>query len=341
MVTFFDAFAGAGGFHLALSSVGFECVGACEIDKFARHTYRTNFEYTPVWEDMSNLPYDELPDFDILTGGFPCQSFSTAGQRKGFDDPRGNLMWDMLELVKRKQPKAVIFENVKGFTTAEDGKYVKALQDELSSMGYSSTYKVLNSKNFGLPQSRERMYMLATNQTVFGVPAADMINLPEKPLFSEVSTPRVGDILEESVHPKYTLSDKMWVWLAKRAKDLEERGSGFNAYTLVDADTPYTRTIPKRYYKDGKEALLVQEGKNPRRLTPREIARLQGFPDSFRFPVSDTQAYQQMGNAISVPVAKNVALRLCDLFSWVYFGLPESEMSTRVFNNAVVGENNE
>ena len=291
-LTFIDLFAGIGG--LRLGFMGNKCVFSSEWDKYAQITYQFNFGHKPSG-DITKIKEKDIPKFDMLLAGFPCQPFSHAGLKKGFGDSRGTLFFDVARIIKHHKPKVVFLENVKGFKNHDQGNTFKVIQNTLQDMGYKVYAKVLNARDFGVPQNRERIYIIGFLDDVdFDFP---------KPLKVKV---KLGDILDRNVDEKYTISNKLWAGHRRRKKEHERKGNGFG-YCLFDKDSEYTSTISARYYKDGSEILINQSKKNPRKLIPREAARLQGFPESYKIPVSDTQAYKQFGNSVAVPVIKQLA----------------------------------
>lgn len=302
--TFIDLFAGIGGIRLGFESIGGECVFTSEWNSYAKKTYQENFSEIP-YGDITKIKPDEIPAFDVLLAGFPCQPFSQAGLKKGFDDTRGTLFFDIARIVKHHQPKVVFLENVKNLAGHDKGNTLKVIVKTLEDMGYKVFTKILNAKNFGLPQNRARIYIIGFKENV-------RFEFPEEP---NIPT-RLGDILEKEVDKKYTISDKLWAGHQRRLIEHREKGNGFG-YCLFNEESKYTSTISARYYKDGSEILIEQKGKNPRKLTPREAARLQGYPDDFAIPVSDTQAYKQFGNSVAVPVIKALAKKILetDIFS--------------------------
>jgi DNA (cytosine-5)-methyltransferase 1 len=296
-VTFIDLFAGIGGMRLGFESAGFACVFSSEWDKYAQQTYQANFNETPHG-DITQIPAKDIPPHDILLAGFPCQPFSNAGLKKGFDDTRGTLFFDVLRIIHHHGPKVVFLENVKGLVSHDKGRTLEVILERLKSCGYTVYWKVLNAKDFGVPQNRQRIYIIAFRENV-------LFSWPQPPC-----TPtRLGDVLEREVDKKYYLTDKQWTYHQERKARHKAKGNGFG-YSSVDADSPYAHTLSARYYKDGSEILIKQDNANPRRLTPRECARLQGFPDSFIIPVSDTQAYKQFGNSVAVLVIKALAHKI-------------------------------
>lgn len=296
--TFIDLFAGIGGIRLGFESIGGECVFTSEWDTPAQKTYQTNFGEVP-YGDITKISPEEIPAFDMLLAGFPCQPFSQAGLKKGFEDTRGTLFFDVARIVEYHKPKVVFLENVRNLATHDKGNTLRVIIETLNKLGYKVTYKILNAKNFGVPQNRARIYIIAFKDSTVDFVFPEDLNIKT----------RLGDILEKNVDPKYTISDKLWAGHQRRKKEHKEKGNGFG-YSLFNADSEYTSTISARYYKDGSEILIEQKGKNPRKLTPREAARLQGFPDSYIIPVSDNQAYKQFGNSVAVPVIKTLAKKI-------------------------------
>lgn len=307
--TFIDLFAGIGGFRMALQDLGGKCVFSSEWDKFAQETYKANYGERPFGDITKEETKKHIPKhFDILCGGFPCQPFSIAGVSKkislgrkhGFDDEKqGNLFFHVAEIIETHRPKAFFLENVKNLVSHDKGNTFKVIKQTLEDLGYSFDHKVLDGKHF-VPQHRERTLMVGFDKKVYGKDV--------KFDFSKVELPephrKIKDILESKVDTKYTLSDKLWNYLQDYAKKHKEKGNGFG-FGLVDLNG-ITRTMSARYYKDGAEILIPQKGKNPRRLTPKECALLQGYPNDFKIPVSDNQAYRQFGNSVVMPLIQSV-----------------------------------
>ena len=304
-VRFIDLFAGIGGIRLAFTSKNTECVYSSEWDKFAQTTYAANFKHVPDG-DITAVDAAMIPPFDLLLAGFPCQPFSNAGLKRGFEDTRGTLFFDVARIIKHHRPRMVLLENVKGFAKHDKGNTMRVVTDTLEQLGYNVSAQILNAKDFGLPQNRERIYIVGLKRKLFG-PTPFTFPIPPKP------NTRLGEILEPKVAPKYTLSDALWAGHVRRKAEHVRKGNGFG-YSLFKPSSTYTSTISARYYKDGSEILVSQRSKNPRRLTPREAARLQGFPDSFKIPVSDGQAYKQFGNSVAIPVVRAIATRMIKLF---------------------------
>lgn len=295
-----DLFAGIGGIRLGFENAskhGIECVFTSEWDKFSVETYQANFGKSSIHGDITQVSLEDIPEHDILLAGFPCQPFSQAGLKKGFADTRGTLFFDIERILKDKQPKALLLENVKQLRGHDKGKTLETILGHLKKIGYENLqYQVLKARDFGLPQNRERIYIVGflDNDIMFNFP---------NPTFEKT---KVGNILEPTVNEKYTLSDKLWAGHQRRKKANKLNGKGFG-YSIVNAESEYTNTISARYYKDGSEILIKQPNKNPRKLTPREAARLQGFPETFKIVVSDTQAYRQFGNSVAINVVEHVA----------------------------------
>lgn len=304
--TFIDLFAGIGGMRLAFKKQGGTCVFSSEWDKFAQQTYAENFQEVPAG-DIRLIDEKEIPAHDVLSAGFPCQPFSHAGLKMGFDDARGTLFFDIARIIRHHQPKLVLLENVKGFLSHDKGNTFQVVTSILDELGYEVHTKVLNAKDFGLPQNRERAYIVAINRKL-------TTSLPFDFPKSRASKKLVGDILEPRVPKKYTISDRLWAGHQRRLVEHRARGNGFG-YSIFNSKSEYTSTISARYYKDGSEILISQRNKNPRKITPREAARLQGFPESFRIPVSDAQAYRQFGNSVAVPVVSAIAKQMMRLIN--------------------------
>lgn len=301
---FIDLFAGIGGIRTAFEPFG-ECVFSCEWDVKAQETYEANFGHKPVG-DIRTVNEKEIPDHDILLAGFPCQPFSIAGVSKkkslgrehGFlDETQGTLFFDIARIIKEKQPQAFLLENVKNLRSHDKGNTFKVIKKVLEDLGYTVYSEVINARGL-VPQNRERIYIVGFKKPLkFEFPV-----IPK-------GGPPLHTILEANVEEKYTLSDKLWNYLQAYKEKHAKKGNGFG-FGLADLNS-YSRTLSARYYKDGSEILIPQgEGKNPRKLTPRECARLQGFPDSFKIVVSNTAAYKQFGNSVAVPVVSLIAERI-------------------------------
>ncbi len=297
-----DLFAGIGGIRQAFQRQGGYNVYSSEWDKFAQTTYRINFGETPDG-DITQVNENDIPDHDILLAGFPCQPFSQAGLHKGFEDARGTLFFDVARIVKAKRPKAFMLENVKQLKGHDKGNTIRVILSVLDELNYYvPDPQVLNAYHFGVPQNRERIIIVGFNKDYLPENYEEF-KYPEGHIDDSV---RVGNILETNVGDRFTISDKLWQGHQSRKKMHEKKGNGFG-FCLFNEDSKYTSTISARYYKDGSEALIEQHGKNPRMLTPRECARLQGFTDAFIIPVSNARAYKQFGNSVCIPVIEAVA----------------------------------
>ncbi len=306
---FIDLFAGVGGIRLAYQNLGGKCVFSSEYNKFAKVTYEANFGEVP-FGDITKISEKDIPDHDILLAGFPCQPFSIAGVSKknalgkkhGFlDETQGTLFFDIARILEHKKPKAFMLENVKNLVSHDKHRTFKVIENTLRELGYSFNPMVLDGKHF-VPQHRERIIMVGFRKDIYG--DKDDFNFPELP----EPTKKLGDILESDPLDKYTLTEQLWRYLQGYAAKHKALGNGFG-FGLANLNG-VSRTLSARYYKDGAEILIPQEGKNPRRLTPAECSRLQGFPDTFLFPVSDNQAYRQFGNSVTVPLIQAVGTNL-------------------------------
>lgn len=301
--TFVDLFAGIGGFHIALKSLGGECVFASEWDPHAQKTYEENHGIKPHG-DITRIAMNEIPSHTILTAGFPCQPFSVAGVSKnnalgrahGFRHAtQGTLFFNIKEIIAAKRPDAFILENVKNLESHDKGKTFEIIKKTLrEELGYEVFHKVLDAKEF-VPQHRERIFIVG-----FRDPGA-------KFAFPELkgTRPNLASILDPQVDDKYTLTPRLWTYLKAYAEKHRKAGNGFG-FGIAEPDGT-TRTLSARYYKDGSEILIRQRGRRPRRLTPAEASRLMGFPKEFVMNRSDSRAYRQFGNSVVVPVVQAVA----------------------------------
>ena len=316
--TFVDLFAGIGGFRIAMQKLGGQCVFSSEWDVAAMETYFRNYGEVPFGDITMPENKALIPDsFDVLCAGFPCQPFSNAGLKKGIEDARGTLFYHIAEILRDHQPKAVLLENVRGLISNDKGKTIQTVLRTITGMGYTCNVPqelidngpvsklkeecakmVLCAKDYGVPQNRPRIYIVLWKKDV----DIKEFLYPE----TENTKTKVSSILEKNVPDTFTNSDKLWAGHQRRKLEHEEKGNGFG-YCLFNGDSEYTSTISRRYYKDGSEILIEQPGKNPRKLTPREAANLQGFPKEFKLPDSNTKAYQQLGNSVAVPVVEKVS----------------------------------
>ncbi|QDG52096.1 DNA (cytosine-5-)-methyltransferase [Persicimonas caeni] len=345
---FIDLFAGIGGIRIALEKAGGHCVMTSEIDKWARKTYQAYFNDGDDHlfnEDITAIEPAEVPDHDVLAGGFPCQPFSLAGVSKknalgrshGFDDPtKGTLFFNIKKILMEKTPSAFLLENVKNLRSHDGGDTWKVIAYSLHQAGYAFTDKIIDAADV-LPQHRERVFIVGFHRETFGLGERRLdwssfwqtveegierraeSYRQEYEVSADQDWPLVKHVLEDhaDVPDKYTLTPGLWEYLQEYRRKHRAKGNGFG-YGMVKGDEAYTRTISARYYKDGSEALVYQgEEVRPRRLTPLECSRLQGFPKEFQKlyerteeveqPVSDTQAYKQFGNSVCVPVVEAIA----------------------------------
>ena len=320
--TFIDLFAGIGGMRIAFQNLGGKCVFSSEIDDYAKKTYALNFGDIP-YGDITKIDAKNIPTHDILIGGFPCQAFSIAGKRGGFNDTRGTLFFDVARIIKEKQPKAFFLENVKGLVNHKKGKTLNTILNVLKNdLGYIVPEpKIINAKDFGVPQNRERIFIIGFR--------ADL-NIKEEDFEYPKSTNKkvcIKDILEkDTVSPKYYLSTKYLECLENHKQRNLQRGNGFGyeikdingiSNTLVTGGMGRERNliIDKRL-KDFTPVTHIQGEINRqgiRKLTPREWARLQGFPDKFKIEVSDVRAYKQFGNSVAIPAIQATADKLIKL----------------------------
>lgn len=334
--TFIDLFAGIGGIRIPFQNLGGECVFTSEWDKFSQQTYDANFGEVPDG-DITQIAASYIPEHDILLAGFPCQAFSQAGLKQGFMDTRGTMFFEIQRILSHHRPKAFLLENVKQLRGHDKGKTIKMITGILrgenehnipddvpmskearnslgDSLNYWVDFRVLRAADFGVPQNRERVYIVGFNKDNYP-PNTDFNTLFKWPEPTRIKT-RLGDILfpNTDVDEKYTISDKLWAGHQRRKREHKAKGNGFG-YSLFNTESEYANTISARYYKDGSEILIDQSdlGKNPRKLTPRECARLQGFPEKFIVDcVSSCQAYKQFGNSVSIPVIEAVAKSMMD-----------------------------
>lgn len=331
--TFIDLFAGIGGMRLAFEHAGGDCVFSSEWNKYSVETYRANFGSDQlVAGDITEIPAKDIPLHDVLVAGFPCQPFSLAGVSKknslgrkhGFlDKTQGTLFFDIARILKHHQPRAFLLENVKNLKSHDGGKTFDIIYSSLEKLGYQVTSKVISSHHW-VPQKRERVFIVGLKTQKFDFSSLTL-GSGKNPKLADVLHPEDGTEEIETpytcgklaaVAQKYTLSDKLWAYLQNYAAKHKAAGNGFGFGLCTPDDV--ARTLSARYYKDGSEILVKQRGRSPRRLTPRECARLMGFSgqflngrnDDWQIPVSDTQAYQQFGNSVVVPVVTEIAAHL-------------------------------
>lgn len=333
---FIDLFAGIGGIRLPFQNIGGECVFTSEWDKFAQKTYLANFGEVPQG-DITPIRASDIANHDVLLGGFPCQSFSQAGLKKGFGDTRGTMFFEIQRILAAKRPKAFLLENVKQLQGHDKGRTLATIlsilrgesdreipddvpmsEDARSALSqklnYCVDFKVLRAGDFGIPQNRERVFIIGFDRDHYQIDEENTLDeIFDWPVAPKTPT-KVGDILLPAdelaeLEDKFTISDRLWAGHQKRKEQHKTKGNGFG-YSMFDEESPYANTISARYYKDGSEILINQEklGKNPRKLTPRECANLQGFPEDFIVDaVSQGQIYKQFGNSVCVAVIEALA----------------------------------
>jgi len=324
--TFIDLFAGIGGIRAGIAAAGGRCVYTSEWNPWARRTYAANFGADePIAGDVTKVDAAEIPDHDLLAAGFPCQPFSIAGVSKknalgrphGFDcTTQGTLFFDVARIIAAKRPKAFLLENVKNLISHDGGNTFKVIRETLGGLGYRISWRVLDARSF-VPQHRERILIVGFREDT-GFSLEDVVLPSDGPKLSTILHPEDGSEPSQSpytfgqegkVQAKYGLFVELWRYLKGYAEKHRKAGNGFG-FGLVDGAS-IARTLSARYYKDGSEILVRRgSGRTPRRLTPRECARLMGFPDSFKIPVSDTQAYKQFGNTVVVPLIAAVATQI-------------------------------
>jgi len=305
---FIDLFCGIGGFRFAFERAGCECVFSSDWNKYAQVTYEANFGEKPHG-DIHSVAVADIPTHNILCAGFPCQPFSIAGVSKklslgrkhGFEDKeQGNLFFSLAEIIDFHQPAAFVLENVKNLRNHDKGRTFEIIYNTLTdALGYTVYYKIIDARSV-VPQHRERIFLVGFKEHRY-------FEFPEYPK----EGPKLSSILDPDPAAKYTLTDHLWNYLQEYAKKHKAAGNGFGFGLFGGNDV--ARTLSARYHKDGSEILISQgTKKNPRRLTPRECAKLMGYPADFKIPVSDTQAYRQFGNSVVVPVIERIAKRVIE-----------------------------
>lgn len=303
--TFIDLFAGIGGFRIAMQRQGGKCLFSSEWDTNAKKTYEVNFGEVP-FGDIREIPEELIPEHDVLCAGFPCQPFSLAGvsarnslnTAHGFAcETQGTLFFDIARIIKARKPKVVFLENVKNLVRHDQGRTFSTIQKTLESLGYTFSKEIIDSSPL-VPQKRVRCYIVCLKDS------------DNKFEFPEINGPELAlkTVLENKVDKSFTISNKLWEGHQRRTRRNINRGTGFTAF-CADLNKP-SKTIVARYGKDGKECLIPQGKDNPRMLTPRECARLQGFPEKFIIPCAKTTAYRQFGNSVAVPVVEKIAEKI-------------------------------
>lgn len=342
--TFIDLFAGIGGLRQAMESIGGHCVFTSEWDKFSKQTYGANYrDNRPIVGDIRDVAAEDIPPHNVLCAGFPCQPFSLAGVSKknslgrehGFrDEAQGTLFFDVVRILEHHRPEAFMLENVKNLTSHDKGKTFEVIMGALRELGYSVKAQVIDAQHF-VPQHRQRIVIVGFKEDT-GFTFEDLQLKPKGSVkLGSILHPQNGTEEAEApytegpdakVNPKYTLTDKLWEYLQNYAAKHKAAGNGFGFGLVGPEDV--SRTLSARYHKDGSEILIDQgAGNNPRRLTPRECARLMGYSDDFKIPVSDTQAYRQFGNSVAVPVFKEVARIMAPHLAHVMDNRPKEAVS--------------
>ena len=323
--TFIDLFAGIGGFRQAMQSVGGKCVFSSEWDRFAKQTYHANYGEVP-YGDITKIKEDWIPDHDVLCAGFPCQPFSLAGVSKknslgrkhGFEcETQGTLFFDIARILKKKRPKAFFLENVKNLLTHNKRQTFEVIRRTLEEeLGYITNWKIVDAAKW-VPQHRERLFIVGYDpEQIVGV-SRDKIIIPSMPERG-YRYPQLKTIIQNKVESKHILGPGTWATLERHKANHAAKGNGFGygLHRRPFRDDEVTRTISARYHKDGAEVLIESEGPRPRRLTVNEAKQLQGYDlERFEFPVSDTQAYRQIGNSVAVPAIKACAAEILKMIS--------------------------
>ncbi len=323
--TFIDLFAGIGGFRIAMQNCGGECIFSSEWDESAKETYFANYGEVPFGDITRTSTKDLIPEhFNVLCAGFPCQPFSNAGLKKGIEDTRGTLFYEIADILRVHHPEVVLLENVRGLISNDNGKTIQTILRTIINLGYrcniseelivngpinqlkkEASKMVLSAKDYGVPQNRPRIYIVLWRNDLNN----EQFIYPE-PLGIET---HVSDILEDDVPEEFTISDRLWEGHQRRRINNAAQGKGFG-YCMFTPESSYTSTISRRYYKDGSEILIEQENRNPRKLTPREATNLQGFPRNFILHQSKVESYKQAGNSVAVPVVSCIAESIANQF---------------------------
>lgn len=319
---FIDLFAGIGGLRAGFDEIGGECVFTSEWNKFSQQSYAANFEDGEehvLNGDITKVDEKDIPAHDVILAGFPCQSFSSAGKRLGFEDTRGTLFFDVARIIRHHRPKAFVLENVKNLVAHDKGNTFRVIRETLEELGYDVHHRVVSAKSW-VPQKRERIFIVGFRKDLGAEFSFDDVLVPARePVLRDILHPEDGsetpeppytDEITGAVNPKYTLSPRLWEFLQEYAEKHRRAGNGFGFGLCGPSDV--ARTLSARYGKDGSEILIDQPGSRPRKLTPRECARLMGFDRKgsnkpWAIPVSDTQAYKQFGNAVCPPVSRAIA----------------------------------
>lgn len=329
---FIDLFAGIGGIRKGFESIGWKCVFTSELDKYARATYEANFlKDHQIQPDVTKIVIDDLPEFEAIMAGFPCQPFSLAGKLRGFEDTRGTLFRNIVEITARREPRFVFLENVRNLQSHDGGNTFKVIEKSFKDLGYTVKSTILNAKDFGISQSRSRFYIVCFKEVedaaLFQWPAPTGESTSLKTVLRPDPNDKYNNLSD------YVISNRQWE--STQARELRPGlgKTGFpGSYKLVNENSEHTSTLIAGYSRDHTQILVDRSGPNdplektpytdsgkieklknsanPRRVTPRECARLQGFEDTFVIPVSDMQAYKQFGNSVAIPVIKAIAREL-------------------------------
>ena len=294
--TFVDLFCGIGGFHVAASNLGMECVFACDIDAEARNAYHHNFGLHP-YGDVTAIKAKDIPDHDLLCAGFPCQPFSIIGSRKGFSDPRGTLFFEIVRIIREKKPKVVLLENVRQLASINKGRTLESIKDSLKQLGYYVDSRILNALNFGVPKKRERILIVATRKDIGVFPWPDK-KIPMK---------KLSDILEKNPDPRHYVSGK----IRRSRKDNHKASISPAIWHENKSGNISSHPFSCALRAGASYNYLLVDGE--RRLTPREMLRLQGFPDTFKIVCNDSQTRKQAGNSVPVPMVQAVIASILDV----------------------------
>lgn len=311
--TFIDLFSGIGGFRLGLESLGAQCVFSSEIDKFARETYISNFHDEPAG-DITQIDASDIPDHDILCGGFPCQPFSIGGEKKGFDDARGTLFFDIARIVKAKQPKVVFMENVKNLISHDNGNTFRVISNTMKNLGYNIFYSVLNPVLFNVPQKRERTYIVCFREDLninnFSFPVPNLKDLRHVEDILLTNEKELEDYYVSTDRPDYYITnhnDNTYSNKPIRVGHVGTGSQGQRIYSIKGTAITLTATGGGLF---GKTGGYMMPDKRPRKLHPRECARLMGFPDSYILHSNKTQALKQLGNSVVVDIIQFIGIEI-------------------------------
>lgn len=315
---FIDLFCGLGGFRLAFEASGGKCVFSSDIDKAARDTYKENFGEEPSG-DITKIDAKDIPDFDVVCAGFPCQPFSLAGKRRGFEDTRGTLFFDVLRIIKEKRPKAFFLENVAGLTNHDNGNTLRVIMESLDEAGYFATYKLLNAKDYGVPQNRNRWYCVGVRKDLTTEEEFEKYDF--YPTKCELKY-TVDDIVAKKVDESYNSSETAIRNIKKFLGEPEKELMASNKILLANNVRPSRTFFARNGVSPCLTAKMGTGGNNVpivvnymRKLTEKECLRIMGFPDSYRIRKNYSQSYKQVGNSVIVPILTEIAARLSKFIS--------------------------